>query len=929
MQPPSSSLNPFRSAPPASTPNRVQHDENLEDDNQIELRDFAKASPPSSIPFTAQRNPPHEDIPGDLRPIAQIPPETASAINHIENRHIKAHATELASDHAVSKAPLDAENQNRADIKTSKTAAKNLVAAGAVTGFLGLLTVAFVPPLGVALLCCSGSAFASAADTGVFAAMKPKVSKEDLQKFEQREAVLNDSLELFKKHPKKNPPDGTSFEEFLETCPHKMVDGTPTYPVEHLEAYIAIFDKQLKLNEVNKKVATLEGEIAEEMKALNVPDPTKSAQAARLNTQNNIQEGVYTRQTHKLEAYEKKVGDAHVTLNSLGVNLKDPNSIREGIAAQKANTPKLKEDLTKLKEKERVLHDEHKELSEKFKECNEKIEDLKNSKFEAAKNFIGQKLLDHEPLKDQRRALKGTRALLEAQLEKKEKELTKNKEDQTAKQKEIANSEAQIAQFLDFLSKKEPAIRPLRKNISETEELRRNIPFNSKPIVTAAKVIEELQMENNALQRPRRQGDDDKEFDKKIEQNNEQIAKLTPIAEKEQKIALLLNPHITQINALEKEIGNQMQKLAEANPSIPVAKNMIEYLKKENDAMNALPVPLNPEQEKQFDQNVDKIKDLESHIKTLDSRLERIKEYEKKIDSLYGKITPTQDEIILDKLVIAKKIASGDHANNLGEDLRVGNSKLEKWLKQPVQSQQDPIVVSSENINIFGTYNNRPHFGRFDDDPAKQWPANGFFSKSKLDIGQAGAAINMSEKEFRDIGRANKNNFLSNANGPVTIEGKEYKSVTHYMIKKKLDNEIERLERDKPFDYKAHISVVKTTQEFVDKSPTPKDACRWVEIQSRYGAINIHPSMFHGMDDDLKKALFYKFVGPDGKPTEEGKMLLATGDKQLYAGYELGDKTYGMEFTVKGEMVGENKLGNCLMELRDWLRREERKAAQT
>jgi predicted NAD-dependent protein-ADP-ribosyltransferase YbiA (DUF1768 family) len=73
------------------------------------------------------------------------------------------------------------------------------------------------------------------------------------------------------------------------------------------------------------------------------------------------------------------------------------------------------------------------------------------------------------------------------------------------------------------------------------------------------------------------------------------------------------------------------------------------------------------------------------------------------------------------------------------------------------------------------------------------------------------------------------------------------------------------------------------------------------------------------MDIELKTVLYHKFVGDDGKPNELGRKLLATGTTKLYAGNEPGGTEFGMQIANEKTMIGNNKMGQCLMELRTHL----------
>lgn len=384
-------------------------------------------------------------------------------------------------------------------------------------------------------------------------------------------------------------------------------------------------------------------------------------------------------------------------------------------------------------------------------------------------------------------------------------------------------------------------------------------------------------------------------LEKQIKKNNQKIRDLADQVEKEKNIQKAINPNFDKINDLKQKY--QIAAEALRNQGL----NDIEAIDKKIQELEA---------NNQGGVNQSKINELK---KNKDIFLNTDKEIEK----LYDEISPTKNEIDAELYAIQKRTAIKQDETN-GPDLRPGNLDLKKWQGKPIQSNQANVNFDAKNtegnIYIFGTHNERPTHGIHN-----------------MAAGLEGEYLWLSENDRRALGRTDSNNFLSNSyNQPVTIDGKEYKTVTHYLIYKRIEKSREVANSSIPVKRKTLVQL-KQLEKIIDKTPTAFDATWFYNWSNNYRPIlkvnNVGqmPTMFHDLDDELKKALYCKFVGRDGRPNEEGRKLIATGNIKLYAGNELGDPSYGMQFLKKGEMTGQNKLGECLMELREMLRYKEAK----
>lgn len=181
------------------------------------------------------------------------------------------------------------------------------------------------------------------------------------------------------------------------------------------------------------------------------------------------------------------------------------------------------------------------------------------------------------------------------------------------------------------------------------------------------------------------------------------------------------------------------------------------------------------------------------------------------------------------------------------------------------------------------------------------------------------------QTEAAERGQSAKFDFLSNGytgNRKLVIDGKSYRSVTHYLLAKKFEK-IEKANRGAGAKRYGDPGYYPRNKQLMIKfglehKTSGKDA---MEYFCKYLNKEDTNNMFEGMEEDLKKALFHKFINPDGSISEEGHALLATGDTNLVAGYELGMDQYGAKYDpTTGTLTGENLLGRHLMDFRTFLK---------
>lgn len=803
--------------------------------------------------------------------------------------------------------------------------------------------------------------------SGIYARIFPdkaaNLSKAVLEKIEQETAKLDKILNLIKKYPKKDPVDGTSFEEFLgKFFPQDLINNLTVAKSKNLGQLVEcadLFEKKQSLDKTKKDIEVKETVLSNDpvlgpiMRNHGITSVAKS-------TQDKITRDKLTKAKNKLKSHQKKYTQNLDKLRDLGIT--DPNSAQQIIAAQRtqdANIVNLKQELEDLTVNpntgQKKIADDIKERTREIKDQEATVEELKKSNKSVREQIS--KLLDPDMISGERKIERAEEVLTRFQTELKE--LNDKKTDLEKKRlkirKNIEKNQTSIPQLIDSLKKRQTSIAALELSIDELEG-----KLSREPLFTAEEKITKLKAQNSAKQKfidlvtaniPEdifsedlgneetlnslrgllNRGENDElrgyatRYTNDIAANNEVITELEPIAVQQKAIQKLLNPHADEIETRQKAIDKDMKELKKAVPDLeflPEFKQEIDELKEKNkllekdmavaqtDTIDVITVK--KQNEAQYKVNNDLLNKLQLLVKNIDTK-------QKEIDAYYDQVL-TEDEFDIEKEILEKKIATPPVDPNapVAPDLRAGSFALDKWQDKQINSLTNPVTVDPKNtkdIHIFGTYNKRPTHAKYN--PDKSLNLNGEY-------------LGLNEENLKAIGRNNKNNFLSNGyEKPFKIDGIDYKSVTHYMLLKRIEKEREKITIEQPRNAADRLKCLKVLEEdYINKSSTAYDANKWAELQYKTYHVYFETplNIFTGMDDELKKALYYKFIGPDGKPNEEGKMLLATGNTNLYAGYELGDPTYGMEFTKKGKMEGQNKLGVCLMELRETLRKKEKKS---
>lgn len=165
---------------------------------------------------------------------------------------------------------------------------------------------------------------------------------------------------------------------------------------------------------------------------------------------------------------------------------------------------------------------------------------------------------------------------------------------------------------------------------------------------------------------------------------------------------------------------------------------------------------------------------------------------------------------------------------------------------------------------------------------------------------------------FQMHGQNPEHDFLTNfCMFEIIVDGRSYKSTEHYYQAVKF-----------PIDSPIYIEIV--------NAPTPIETKRIAYRDPELASLGDDQEMGARM----KRALWGKFVGLDGKPTVMGILLLATGEEILIEGNKrptCSDRRWGAEIDL-GKMPqgvtlqGQNLLGKLLMELRAILRDAEKRA---
>ncbi len=217
----------------------------------------------------------------------------------------------------------------------------------------------------------------------------------------------------------------------------------------------------------------------------------------------------------------------------------------------------------------------------------------------------------------------------------------------------------------------------------------------------------------------------------------------------------------------------------------------------------------------------------------------------------------------------------------------IQSSKLEEWLKQPVDSGVVEITMGEGG--------------------ALSWK-----SKAILTFGTTNC--DTLEDEYVELlvshGMDEDYHFLSNYFPyPITVDGRLYKSSEHYYQAIKF-----------PLDSKIYREVV--------EAATPALAKK---IAAKY-AKDANLGDDQEMSRRMKKALWAKFYSPCNLNNSLGIKLLATGDALIIEGNlrmnrngkNVSDSRWGAEFDFskmpqKVSLEGKNLLGKLLMELRSQL----------
>lgn len=117
----------------------------------------------------------------------------------------------------------------------------------------------------------------------LIAAQEPATLEEDKRELLRKNLTnTNTAMELFEKHPKNRVnPDGSSYEEFLDTLPAITKDGVRSFELDQLNKYNDLFKTKLKLQKFNDKEKINEEVRAAEnkLRALGVADPVNVTSA--------------------------------------------------------------------------------------------------------------------------------------------------------------------------------------------------------------------------------------------------------------------------------------------------------------------------------------------------------------------------------------------------------------------------------------------------------------------------------------------------------------------------------------------------------------------------------------------------------------------------------------------------------------------------
>ncbi|HEV8052003.1 MAG TPA: hypothetical protein VGP47_05875 [Parachlamydiaceae bacterium] len=731
---------------------------------------------------------------------------------------------QIKAEHTSKKTGLeDADKEfkeTKRNIKIQKIALM-VLAAVVVVGALAIAgaACAFCPPAGAALAVglALGIGYTATLVIGMFAAVAFDVPEDKRAPLEKNVKNLNAALELFDKYPKNTvKPDGTSFEEFLDTLPAITKDGVKVYELKHLDSYINLFPKHLNLlkydnfnrhsenyRKIDKEIETVKNKL----KDLDVGEPINST---------SIQ--------NKIDALKSDVDVEMQPFNSEQIQkLRDlsgrltqlTKDRAEGWDLYSKNTrDKLVSDMKSDRELiEKAIAEQQKTSG--TEQSNQKIETLKKELMasrSAYNNLVGNSLPTNLP-----------QLILQNELR-----LEQAKNDITA-----------LEVKLNQLVTSNPHLNPAP---SRTVEQVGMLPVN----------FENLQILNTSLE------------ELKLKLTEKGIA--NPLDKEEIKNKINSDP----------SNSTPTKELAGLSRSLDILLEDIEAQKKEIKTLEF--VSLNHQKTEiintqiQITSEISKFKNIIAHQNILD-------QIESEIQSAQKALNPVENAVA---------------GNNAVENAaQTDNSAfLNNWKSMTIPVQASIRINNFTNaprsIYVFGTLSDSQQLGK----------------------------LNTDQTEF--LGAQPSNNFLSNAYPTeIAVEGNSYRSVTHYMLSKRIDNEL-------AIDPQNVGKADQLNQIKRDIAATENAAEAYKKLDDLLGEIysvqDTDRGLFEGMDKDLKTALWSKFITADGKPTAEGQRLLETGSMPLYAGYEIGDESYGMEFDHnRTEFSGQNKLGICLMEVRNLL----------
>lgn len=277
----------------------------------------------------------------------------------------------------------------------------------------------------------------------------------------------------------------------------------------------------------------------------------------------------------------------------------------------------------------------------------------------------------------------------------------------------------------------------------------------------------------------------------------------------------------------------------------------------------------------------DKIHDNQTEIETIQkypiSKLRR--RLERQVEQNQIKLNELKNE----NDILKAKMETLEHEIRYPKDSKKENTPdpiqpgLKEWLDMPTKKESKPFLVNFDQKNTIYSFGDHESLVGAKEPIKTQLAEHGYSSKYR---------------------------FLSNDdnnNRGITIDGINYKTVEHYFHSQKA----KELKDDEGFYMILNANTASEVRRIV---------------MERYQEYR-HPNE----DAIMKKALFAKFVQADGQsPTGDGVKLIKTAGKLLVGGHlreeHFNDSTWGAVFTHNYAMAtGENRLGELLMELRDWL----------